>query len=84
MGAVFQENIDGSYSLHFQETELEVLTVLLNHIQFGNEPHPTAAYNMLIAIESVISADHIDNICQAIPLEIEYGDDEDEWSLKIG
>ena len=83
MSALFQQNIDGSYSLHFTEAELEVLTVLLCNTRLGFDTHPQAAYHLLDAIENKIGTDHVENICDAVPLEVVYDDDND-WGLKIG
>ena len=83
MSALFQENIDGTYSLHFKESELEVLTVLLANTQLGKSDHPAAALNLYGAIEDCIGTDGVRNICDAVSFEVEY-DEDNHVVLKIG
>lgn len=83
MSALFQENIDGSYSLHFTEAELEVLTVLLSNTRLGDTSHPEAAFNLLDAIETGIGSEGVENINAAIPIQIHYDDDND-WCIQVG
>lgn len=83
MTALFQENIDGTYSLHFKEEELELLVTLLSVTRFGNKGYDKAAFGMYTAIEDVLGNHQMINIQDAIPAEIEYDDDND-WCIHVG
>lgn len=83
MSTLFQENIDGTYSLHFKEQELELLVMLLSLTKFGTKGYDQTAFEMYLAIEDVLTSPQMLNIQDAITAEIEYDDDND-WHIKIG
>lgn len=82
MPAIFQKNIDGSYSMHFAKEELEVLVLLLSNTKLGMSGRPKAASNLLCAIEDGTDADFLDDINAAVPIDVEFDEDGD-FSISV-
>ena len=83
MSALFNKNIDGSYSLHITQYEFEALVVLLASTKLGQQGHPQAVTNMIIAIEDVVGDGDIDDICAAVPINVEH-DEYGDLSIQVG
>lgn len=89
MSAMFIENPDTSFSLHFQKEELSVLIALLSIVevsQFANKKSK-AVVDIRASIESVLGTARVKKIWEddvVISLDNDENDDEYEWGVYFG